>query len=158
MKTKELILVYREETHYLPCEEEDDEERSEHEIEWEPLNIYIDERYKKARQKTKEWKIECLSHDNTIKIGDTVYLLVIRYTYGGTFDTTRGAWLIEGVYKKEALAKEVEQTILKDDEAYRNASMHHKKYQPKYKGGRYESWHGYFNSLDTTSIYSLKVE
>lgn len=39
------------------------------------------------------------------KVGDKLYIIIVRYTTGGTFGYTIGAWHIEGVYKtpKEAI-------------------------------------------------------
>lgn len=151
----ELFLAYSEQT-YGGEEINPSDSFPDHEpeyIDFYPLGIFL------KKPEGKYEKIEC---DFRVKQGDTVYLLVIRHEVSGTFLTTHGCWIIEGLYKTSEKASSVEDAIMADDEnwkKYRDAAriefLTKKKpepYERKYTG--WASW----EDLEDTEIHTFTVQ
>lgn len=88
------------------------------------------------------WTRERFEVPEGIKVGDILYLVVVRYTTGGTFGCTQGEVGFEGLYVHKGQASKIVQSI-KDD-----------KYFVKNK---YAFWKGYFESLESVSIQEVRV-
>ena len=69
---------------------------------------------------------------------DTLYVVIVRYSSGGTFGTSHGHWHVIGAYKTYIQAMKVEKTI-----------------PDKYKGDK--PWEGYFESFEKVGIERLDV-
>lgn len=93
-----------------------------------------------AAEKISEWLKEQVDLNFKVKVGDEVHVVVVRYTTGGSFGRTMGAWYIEGVYKTAKKADKVEKAI----------------WSGKYKG--HKPWVGYFEKLEYVQIETMMVE
>jgi hypothetical protein len=74
------------------------------------------------------------------KIGDTVYIVYIRYETGNVLGRINGTWHILGVYDDQNKAEEVKNSV----------------YNNTYNG--YTFWKGLFNSLQSCEVESMIVE
>lgn len=75
--------------------------------------------------------------DFDVKKGDTVYVVVVKYSTGNTFGSSYGNGYIEGVYQYKGQASKVMEDI----------------YGNRYnKLGKYPPWIGYFESLEEVLI------
>lgn len=90
--------------------------------------------------KNAAWAKESLETTFKPEVGSKVWVVVVRYSTGGTFGTTNGAWTILGIYEHLDEAKKVE------------ASVHDNTYSG------YKCWVGYFESLECVEIESMTVE
>lgn len=90
-------------------------------------------------EKIKEWIREQVDVSFEPKVEQEVYVVVVRYTTGGTFGRTLGAWYIEGVYEHQGQADKVVKAIEKD----------------KYQG--YKPWIGYFEHLESVDYERMTV-
>ena len=90
--------------------------------------------------KNAAWAKESIEVTFQPKVGSTVWVVVVRYSTGGTFGRTNGAWTILGIYEHLDEAKKVE------------ASVHDNTY-PGYK-----CWVGYFEHLERVEVESMTVE
>jgi hypothetical protein len=160
----ELVLTYKE---YKTGGEAIDpgDQWTDHEpeyIHWTAENVYVDEPGKKAREKTKVWYTEVLKPNFEVKKGDTLWLVIVRYTTGCTFGSTHGAWHIEGAFQHQGQAEKVKKAILDDWDAYRNRSFKEKQkgtFKDKYVSPHgYKVWMGYFESLEEVDVQSFVVE
>lgn len=75
-----------------------------------------------------------------VEVGQTVYLVTVRYSTGDTFGNTNGAFHFEGVYVSKEKANEVSNQIMTD----------------KYKG--HCPWKGYFEQLQNVDVESYVLE
>lgn len=164
-KKKELILTYQENKYGDYSDEEGT--RSTETVEWYPLGVYVDEQSKKAREKTKEWQIERLDLDGIINPGDMIWIVVVRYTTGGTFCNTSGAWCLEAVFREESEAKNVA-SLIEEDEKAMNAwcllnpnfkrKLTDKPPKDKYKPEEWKPWRGHFEELEFVEVHNFKVQ
>jgi hypothetical protein len=165
----ELILTYTE-SRYGGAPIDPDDRWTDHEdeqIEWHPGQVFVDEPGKRAREKTKEWYVQCLTCDEPVKPGDKIWVVVVRYTTGCTFGRTLGAWHIEATFKNENKALHVADLIKKDDERQRKWCWEHPSYkrkasdrppEDKYVSPHgYKCWQGYFESLEDVQVESFTV-
>ena len=100
--------------------------------------------------KTKDkapWLRQVKNVDFDPKVGDTVYVVYVRYRevlfYDGTGDTfgrVNGAWHILGVYEHQGQAEKVKNSV----------------YDKTYKG--YKFWEGYFGSFESCEVEAMVVE
>jgi hypothetical protein len=159
-KKPELILTYTEHhTGGSPLDYDDEWSSCEPErIEWSPDNIYIDEPIKKAREKTKTWNVECLECNEEVKPGDTLYLVIVRYSTGNTFTNISGAWHIAEVLKDREKAYEIEKQIWQDYNLYKNHRYDHKKLKKESVYSGYKPWSGYFEDLESVEVESFIVK
>lgn len=72
-----------------------------------------------------------------------LYVVIVRYSSGGTFGTTHGNWHIQGAYKSYVKAEKVEIAISNS--------------KGKYAEGNYNPWQGYFESLEKVTIERLDI-
>ena len=75
-----------------------------------------------------------------VEVGQTVYLVTVRYSTGDTFGNTNGAFKFEGVYTSREKANEAAHQIESD----------------KYKG--HCCWKGYFEQLECVGVESYVLE
>lgn len=85
------------------------------------------------------WHQEVVEVDFPVEVGSTVYVVVVRYTTGGTFGRTLGAWSILGVYPDAEKADAVVKSV----------------YDDSYPG--YKCWQGYFESLESCDSHDMVV-
>jgi len=169
-KKPELVLTYTE-YHTGGEATNPEDEWTDHEpeyIEWNPGKVYIDEPERKAREKTAEWRVECLECEEPVKPGDKIWVVVVRYQTGSTFGTSHGNWHIEAVFKNMDKALDVADQIRKDDAAQREWNYSHPSYkrkakdrppEDKYVSPRgYKCWQGYFEALEDVQVESFTVE
>jgi hypothetical protein len=165
-KIPELILTYYEQAYYCDCDEDDSNDYIEEDKDWSPLKLFLDEPDKNARDKANCWEVESLSYQEGFKVGDTVWLVVVRYTTGGTFSCTHGCWRIEDIVSSEEKAIEIKKMIEDDEKALKKWNLSHPCYlrtkneppQSRYRPGESKCWEGYFNSLDGVEIHEIKIE
>lgn len=86
------------------------------------------------------WHQEVIEVDFPVEVGSTVHVVVVRYTTGGTFGRTLGAWSILGVYPDAEKANAVVKSV--EDDTY-----------PGYK-----CWQGYFESLESCDSHDMLVQ
>jgi len=86
------------------------------------------------------WSKESVEVDFKPEVGSNIWVVVVRYSKGGTFGRTNGAWNIIGIYKNAEEAKKVE------------ASIHDNSYSG------YKCWSGYFEELERVDVEQMTVE
>jgi hypothetical protein len=86
------------------------------------------------------WFQEVVDVDFPVEIGMKVYVVVVRYTTGGTFIRTKGAWNILGVFPDSKKAGDMVTSV----------------YNDTYSG--YKCWQGYFESLESCEHHEMTVE
>lgn len=84
-------------------------------------------------------KVEVKDADE-VEVGQTVYLVTVRYGTGDTFGRTNGAFHFEGAYTSRENANKVSDEIMSD----------------KYNG--YCPWKGYFEQLECVDVESYVLE
>lgn len=70
---------------------------------------------------------------------DKVYLVVVRYTDGDTFGTTRGNWYIESACKTEEEALKIGESI--EDGSYKG----------------YKPWEGFFSGFESVEVIEMEI-
>jgi hypothetical protein len=86
------------------------------------------------------WLRQVEQVDFVPKVGDTVYVVYVRYGTGDTFGRVNGAWHILGVYEHQGQAEKVKNSV----------------YDKTYKG--YKCWEGYFESCESCEVEAMVVE
>lgn len=165
----EVILTYSESrTGGEPIDPTD--EWTDHEtefIDWRPYAVFVDDDKKKAREKTSDWRVESLSSKKPLDIGvgDTVFIVVVRYQTGGTFGSSSGNWQIEGVFTSSEEAFKMKELIQEDNKAYIESRWHSrsdgKSVVPEEKyvsPNGYKCWQGYFEALENVEVSVFKAE
>lgn len=105
---------------------------------------YIDWRITDVTLTQPDWNYEHREHD--AKPGDTVHVVVVRYTTGCTFGTIHGYWHIEGVF---GALEEAEKRV---NAVYANLK------NPRDFEGPFEPWKGYFESFEDCYVESFEVQ
>ena len=82
-------------------------------------------------------------------VGKKVYMVLPRYSSGGTFGTTSGYHQIYGIYSTAELANDVERFLHCEYAAYQTSGS--------FAPGAHRSWMGYFESLEDIEIHELTV-
>jgi hypothetical protein len=120
---------------------------SEEEKEFKPLYLKLTEPKEKLFHGVEKLEVDFDPKDCT-----KLYLVVVRYTDGGTFGTTHGYHVVKGIFKD-------------DDSAYDFKKQIEDGKLPKSTydfGGRTQEcmheWEGYFASLDSVEVHRLEVE
>ena len=93
--------------------------------------------------KTKDkapWLRQVETVDFDPKVGDTVYVLYVRYGTGNSFGHVNGAWSILGIYEDHEQAEKIKDSINNNT----------------YDG--YRCWEGYFECFESCSVESMVVE
>jgi len=130
-----------------------------------PTNVHLN------RANANSWRNEDIDSDEEVKSGDTVYLVVVRYSDGDTFGHSTGNYSFWGAYKNVERAKNLKELIKKDAELIKNRHASKKEmiriqnkseklcnqimelatnpYASKY------NWHGYFNDLEDVEIHVM---
>ena len=112
---------------------------TESEMEFSPLGLH--------KSRPNVFLVEELKPDFDISNLRKVWLVIVRYTDGGTFGTTSGNWVVKGVFKSSDLAKaSALAKSIKDDT-----------YVPAEKYG-YMEWKGFFNKLDDVELHHMELK
>ncbi len=107
---------------------------------------------------------ETYENEFNLKKGDVGYLIVVRYSTGGTFSSSSGKGHIEKMCQTAEKANQIKNLILADDKHYRN-NRHGAGIELKapiycnensYKG--YKCWQGYFERLEDVEIIKFTVK
>jgi len=87
--------------------------------------------------------------------GMDVYLVVPRYSTGGTFGGETGRWEVHKICLTEEAARATKQAIYKEYDVYKADKLN-----PSRRRKDYESrpWMGYFERLETVEIHRMKVD
>jgi hypothetical protein len=83
---------------------------------------------------------ETVDVDFPVSVGQTVFVVYVRYSTGDTFSRTYGAGFIVGVYKDKETAEKVQKSV----------------YDKTYTG--YACWIGYFESLESCEVKEMTCE
>ena len=91
--------------------------------------------------------IDNLNWVETIEVGfnptdfidKDIFVIVVRYSTGGTFGNTDGAWHVEGAYTKIEEANKIVKSI--EDDTY----------------CRYKPWSGYFERLSDIEVHKITL-
>jgi hypothetical protein len=94
----------------------------------------------KLSRDPKHWLHETVDIDFSPAVGSTVYVVYVRYSTGGTFIRTNGAWRIMGIFSS------LEEAIILE-KSVNNGS---------YDG--YKFWEGHFESFESCEVESMTVE
>lgn len=135
-------------------------------IDWRPYCVFVDDDKKKAREKTSDWGVESLSSNKPldISVGDTVFIVVVRYQTGGTFGCSSGNWQIEGVFTTSEEAFKMKELIQEDNKAYIDSRQcirggNNVAIEEKYVSSNgYKCWQGYFEVLESVEVSVFKAE
>ena len=139
MKMK-LYLLYKESRSGGEiCEGQEDDNWPDHEdtiIDWSLTCCKLSRHEREFRSE----EVEVPFHVNK---GDTVYVVYVRYTTGGTFGKTLGAWHIVGIYNDLNEAAAIESSI--NDGSYEK------------KKGVWVPWKGYFERFERCDVEYMTV-
>lgn len=111
-------------------------DREEEYIDWQLLNVNISEPNSLYRDPV---KVKC---SKLVRPGDSMYLVVVRYSSGDTFGHSSGHAYAEGVYDTKECANLVAAMI--EAESYPSVG--------------YLPWVGFFESLEGVEIHNITVE
>jgi hypothetical protein len=117
---------------------------SEYQKEFHPISLH--------RSQPAEWYYEKLELNFDPKEVNKVWIVVARYTDGGTFGCTHGYWKVKAVCKTDdeayAIKKQIENgTFPKPKYAWRG----------KDHEGMHE-WEGYFAALDDVEVHRMEID
>lgn len=104
----------------------------------------------KDRKHCRSWEVEEMNVLDS-EIGDTLFIVVVRYSDGDTFGHSTGNFDFVQIVKTAEQAVKLRGFI---------AANKYKKYMCLGKGQRREvhlSWTGYFNSLESIEIHKLEL-
>jgi hypothetical protein len=87
----------------------------------------------------------CEKYNLTEEAPNKAFLVIVRYTDGGTFGCTHGYWTLRGVFKTRGEAEGMAKSIR--DESYEEVP-----------GQQYLAWTGYFASLEDVEIHAVVIE
>lgn len=118
-----------------------------------PEKLYLD------RKNAHNWRVETIDVEGNVKLGDYVYLVVVRYSTGSTFDTTYGEWHMIGGYKNINDAGAIRDAINADYkyEGARGYSKHPEAPEGYPLFDDYKCWVGYFEGLQDVEIHPMIV-
>lgn len=103
--------------------------------------------------------------DGEVEKGDWIYMVIVTYTSGGTFETTYGHKAFAAVFKDADTAFNMEKAI-RDHEQHINSSAYRSKpysfgdkYYMTFNGQKYYvgTWTGYFESIEDTEVVRVAV-
>lgn len=83
---------------------------------------------------------------------DRVWMVVVRYTDGGTFGQSSGYWEIQGLFCDEERARAWARVINLDNQAYIHFGGRKKSVFPGH-----QAWKGYFAHLDDVEVHEMQV-
>lgn len=93
---------------------------------------------------------------------EEAYLVVVRYTTGGTFGQSEGEYRFIGVFKTRKEATALSKEIQKAYDDYKRNNSGKYSFVPETENPNYKeiycSWHGYFEHLDRIEIHSLGID
>lgn len=120
---------------------------SEYEKEFTPLSLHRSE----PKNKSYGDYPERLELDFNPARSKKLWLVIVRYSDGGTFGTTHGYWKVKAICKDDKKAGEIAQQI-------RSGTFPKPTYQwhGKTHTGMHE-WEGYFSSLDDVEIHGMEI-
>ena len=88
---------------------------------------------------------ETVKIDFEPKVGDEIFVVVIRYYDGDSFGRTYGHWHIGGAFPTEKRATEWMEAIISDRPPMKNGHRY------------YQEWEGYFAGLESNEVVKLYV-
>jgi len=91
------------------------------------------------KEKPDSWNLETLSIEDKLYKLSHLYLVIVRYTDGGTFGCVNGYWKIIDVVQSNKEAEQLKQSVFNNT---------YSKYKP---------WKGYFASLDDVEIHRMEL-
>lgn len=136
-------------------------------IDWSPKQLLLD--------KGNNWSVEEIEVDD-VKAGDSLFIIVLRYSTGNTFGRTEGCWSIVQTVKTQNDASNIEKNIDKLMELYRSQESYHltqKNKEEKKSAERdfntfrdklakelnyYFPCFGYFECFERLEIHEMTVE
>lgn len=86
------------------------------------------------------WIQEEVNIDFDARVGETLWVVYVRYGTGCTFGHTNGAWTILGVYEHQEQAEKVKKAV----------------YDKTYQG--HKCWEGYFESFESCEVESMTLQ
>lgn len=95
------------------------------------------------------------------KYGDSVYIVVARYSTGSTFGRSSGNFEFMSAHTTKDGANKAKQALDEEYEQYslgRGYSSYSKKKQPEPYTGPSRSWMGYFESLESVDIIEMTAD
>lgn len=95
--------------------------------------------------KDNDYYVEHIKCDETVNLGDVVFLVVARYSDGDSFSTVHGKWYIAEVTKNANKAMQMKKFIEDNKDEY-------------CEQGCYYPWYGYFSSLESVDIYPFLMQ
>lgn len=102
--------------------------------------------------KSQNWYYESIDTDFDVTSGDTVYILVARYSSGDTFGRTNGLFSFIGAYQTKEELNKVVSDLYEENKIYSDRSNKNRKKLP------YRPWHGYFEYLEGFETYRAVVD
>lgn len=127
-----LVLDY-ESFHETVREPRDDEwDKGEVEVCFRPIKLRLGEQ-------GDSWIVETFEMHSPVKVGDELFLVVVRYDTGDTFGKTYGEYIFVGLYEDYEEVDRVEKSI-KDNSHERSGA-----------------WTGYFDTYRYTEVHAMKV-
>ncbi len=103
-------------------------------------------------EETSKYFKEVVNVDWPVQRGDRVFVLVVRYTTGGSFCTEYGKWTIFDIYKTEDDLFTARDLLIEENEKYQSSVG-------KLPGweGEHREWMGYFESLEGFDVYDVII-
>jgi hypothetical protein len=126
---------------------------SEEEIEFHPEYLKSKEPEKDAHWNFRTvQKLECECEFDP-KDCKKLYLVVVRYTDGGTFGSTKGYWTVKGIFKDDDSAHAFKKLVEDGKCPKRTYESHDGSIEEMH-----HEWEGYFASLDGVEVHRLEVD
>jgi hypothetical protein len=112
------------------------------------ISISVDEKAYLKRDSCQDYWTEEVEINFEPKVGQKVFMIVPRYTSGGTFGQTSGYYQIFGVYSTEKAAESMREFLYLENSSSKEGLM---------GTGMYRAWMGYFESLENIELHYLTV-
>ncbi len=84
----------------------------------------------------------------------TAWLVIVRFTSGGTFGTTHGYWRVEGVFATADSAYNMQKTIREGVYIASFSNPDTGEVIAELKN----AWEGYYNSLDSVEVRQMEID